>query len=87
MRRTRTLWAGVFLLYFSLITIPAARAYVDPGTGSYVFQVVIGALLGAAVAVKVFWHRLVGFVTRKPAGAKSSGPEGPEVAPGPPDPE
>ena len=54
------LWFGAFFIYFFAITIPNAHAYLDPGTGSYVFQVVAGALLGAAVAVKVFWSRLVG---------------------------
>ncbi len=42
-----------------------AIAYVDPGTGSYIFQVLIGALLGAAVAVKMFWKRIWGFLTRR----------------------
>jgi len=72
--RTRTVWAAVFFLYFFLITIPAAHAYVDPGTGSYVFQVLVGVFLGTAVAVKLWWKKLWGFVTRKrstEAAAKS----------------
>jgi hypothetical protein len=59
------LWFGAFFIYFFAITIPNAHAYLDPGTGSYVFQVVAGALLGAAVALKVFWSRLWGFFTRR----------------------
>src|SRR2546428_9502732 len=51
------LWAAVLFSYFFLVAIPSAHAYVDPGTGSYVFQVVIGAVLGAAVAVRVLWTR------------------------------
>jgi hypothetical protein len=50
---------------FLVIMAPAAHAYIDPGTGSYVFQVVVGALLGAAVAVKLFWRRIWDFVTRR----------------------
>jgi hypothetical protein len=67
MKRSRLhfLWFGLFFTYFFAITIPNAHAYLDPGTGSYVFQVVAGALLGAAVAVKVFWSRIWGFVTRR----------------------
>jgi hypothetical protein len=41
-------------------------AYVDPGTGSFVFQMVIGALLAVGVAVKVWWKKIVAFVTRRP---------------------
>jgi len=40
-------------------------AYLDPGTGSYIFQVVVAAFLAATVAVKVFWRRVWGFVTRR----------------------
>ena len=67
--RSRAVWGLVFILYFSLITVPNAHAYVDPGTGSYIFQVLIGVFLGAAVAVKVFWRRLWLFVTRRPKSA------------------
>ncbi len=45
-------------------------AYIDPQSGSYIFQVVVGALLGAGVAIKVFWRRIVNFVTRKNSPSK-----------------
>ncbi len=32
-------------------------AYLDPGTGSLIIQMLIGALVGGAVAAKVFWKR------------------------------
>ena len=59
------MWIAAFLVYFLVATAPAAHAYIDPGAGSYVFQVVVGALLGAAVAIKVFWRRIWGFLTRR----------------------
>ena len=71
MRQTRfpVLWFTLVVGGFWLLVLPVAGAYVDPGTGSYVFQVIIGVFLGAAVAVKVFWRRIWGFVTRKPANS------------------
>ncbi len=33
-------------------------AYIDPGTGSFLFQAAIGALLAAGMSVKVFWRRI-----------------------------
>ena len=63
--RSNTVLAIAIVLYVSAIAIPAAFAYIDPGTGSYIFQVVVGALLAAALAVKVFWRRIWGFVTGK----------------------
>jgi hypothetical protein len=65
--RTRALWGAVFFLYFSMVTVPAAHAYVDPGTGSYIFQVLIGVFLGMAVALKLWWRKLWGFIARRPS--------------------
>jgi len=35
-----------------------AYAYLDPGTGSYVFQVLLAMLLGAFFTIKAYWQRL-----------------------------
>ena len=35
-----------------------AQAYLDPGTGSILLQVVIGGVAGLGVVVKLYWHRL-----------------------------
>jgi hypothetical protein len=33
-------------------------AYLDPGTGSYLFQILIAGLVGGLFAVKIFWARI-----------------------------
>ncbi len=33
-------------------------AYIDPGSGSFLFQATIGVALAAGMSVKVFWRRL-----------------------------
>ena len=45
-------------LYYHGLTVPA---YIDPGTGSLMIQVLIGVLAGSAVAVKIYWTRVKGF--------------------------
>jgi len=45
----------LILLFWS---IQKAYAYIDPGTGSYIIQVMIGGLLGAAFALKVYWKKV-----------------------------
>jgi hypothetical protein len=35
-----------------------AYAYLDPGTGSYIFQLAIAAFVGTLFAVKLFWHKI-----------------------------
>ena len=52
-------------LAFSFVTLPGANAYVDPGTGSFVFQAIVGGILAVGLAVKMFWRRIVAFVTRR----------------------
>jgi hypothetical protein len=63
--KSRVAMAALFFVGFSLLWIPVANAYIDPGTGSFVFQTAIGVLLAAGIAIKVFWKRIVRFVTRK----------------------
>ena len=48
----------IISLALFLLTIRPAHAYLDPGTGSYVFQVAIAVTLGAAFTVKAFWERI-----------------------------
>lgn len=38
-----------------------AYAYIDPGTGSYFFQILIASLLGAGYAIKIYWQKLKAF--------------------------
>ena len=52
--------AGMLLL----ISTRDAFAYIDPGTGSFILQLVIASLLGAAFAVKTFWKNIKGFFSK-----------------------
>jgi len=35
-----------------------ADAYLDPGTGSYVIQLIIAGFLGGIFALKIFWKQI-----------------------------
>ena len=37
------------------------RAYLDPGTGSYIVQLILAGLLGGVFAAKVFWKEIKAF--------------------------
>ncbi|MHC1739544.1 MAG: hypothetical protein AB9897_00360 [Anaerolineaceae bacterium] len=39
--------------------------YIDPGTGSVLFQVLIAGALGAGVIIKIFWKKIVGLFSKK----------------------
>lgn len=39
--------------------LPAVlHGYIDPGSGSYLVQVIVAALLGGLFAIKLFWNRI-----------------------------
>ncbi|MCK4351646.1 MAG: hypothetical protein KAX13_12340 [Candidatus Krumholzibacteria bacterium] len=47
-----------------------AHAYVDPGTGSYLLQILIAGILGAAFALKLYWTRIKSFLSGSLSGRK-----------------
>lgn len=48
-----------------LVCVDDACAYLDPGTGSMVFQAAIGVLLGAVATGKLWWSKVRGIFSRK----------------------
>lgn len=62
--RTRRVSLGVLTLYLCLFAAPPGFAYMDPGSGSYLFQLLIAFFLGAGLAMKAFWGRIKAFFRR-----------------------
>ena len=56
---------GILAAAAPAIAAPRTLAYLDPGTGSYLFQVVVGTVLGVAVSIKLMWRRAWARVTRR----------------------
>jgi len=48
------------LFYF--VSTKNAYAYLDPGTGSYLIQIIAAALLGALFSLRIFWSRKKNFL-------------------------
>ena len=57
--RSRLFYVTVFGLAAMFLVIPVANAYIDPGSGSFIFQALVGGLLAVALVVKGFWRRIV----------------------------
>jgi len=53
----------VFLI--ALVFSTPAHAYLDPGTGSMIFQAIIAVFLGAAATGKLWWSKVKGLFSRK----------------------
>lgn len=41
-----------------LMVFTDAFAYLDPGTGSMLLQVILGGIAAVGVAIKLYWHKL-----------------------------
>ena len=54
----------VLLFTFLFLSLFEARAYayLDPGSGSYLFQIMVARLVGAAFAIKTYWIKIKNFV-------------------------
>jgi len=52
-----------------LLVAGPAFAYLDPGTGSMLLQVILGGVAAVAVALKLFWYKIRAAIgLGKPAG-------------------
>lgn len=60
--------AAKHIVFFSFLVIilfpPKAEAYLDPGTGSYVIQMLAAGLFGGLFIVKTWWREIKHFVSR-----------------------
>ena len=48
----------VFITILLLLMFTDAIAYLDPGTGSMLLQVILGGVAAVGVALKLYWHKL-----------------------------
>jgi len=48
----------VFVTVLLLLTVTKAEAYLDPGTGSMLLQVILGGFAAVGVVIKLYWHKL-----------------------------
>ena len=65
------------LIVVSCLLPTTAQAYIDPGTGSYVVQAVVAAAMGGMVAIKMYWQRIKGFLSRAGSSTNAGDAAGP----------
>jgi hypothetical protein len=52
-----------YLVSISAVIIPLYlisphKAYLDPGTGSIIIQLLIGVIVGGLVSIRIFWSKI-----------------------------
>ena len=53
------------LSHFFQIIFTGGLAYLDPGSGSFILQILIATLVGGMFIVKTYWQRILGFFRKK----------------------
>lgn len=48
----------IFTTILFMLMFTDAVAYLDPGTGSMLLQVILGGVAAVGVALKLFWHKI-----------------------------
>jgi hypothetical protein len=64
-------------------TMTTVLAYLDPGSGSMILQIIAGGLAAVAVTAKLYWNRILKFLRiRKdePEAGKSDATQGTDTA-------
>jgi hypothetical protein len=52
----------------------ALLAYLDPGSGSFILQLLVAGILGGLVALRMYWGKIKARFTRKPEDAPEDKP-------------
>jgi hypothetical protein len=55
---------SVFVIIRSTAPLFRGEPYLDPGSGSFLIQVLIATLLGGAFILRSYWGKLLGFFRR-----------------------
>ena len=64
----------LFTLIFVFQSRPA-EAYLDPGSGSFLFQIIVGGVLSALFAIKLYFRKIKSFFSKKNSPEKNEEPK------------
>lgn len=57
-RHQRDEFMRIIITVLLLLFFTDTEAYLDPGTGSMLLQVILGGVAAVGVAIKLYWHKL-----------------------------
>jgi hypothetical protein len=56
----------IAFLLLGLFLLPlCGYGYIDPGTGSYIIQLIIAAFIGISLSLRIFWKRIKALFSKK----------------------
>lgn len=60
-----------FAAFISRLPLLREQAYLDPGSGSFLLQLLLAGLVGVGFAIKMSWKKIKAFFNRSAADADS----------------
>ena len=67
--------ASMVVVAWAFLCAPPAHAYLDPGTGSFIFQILAASFLGAMATIKIWWSKVDTMFRGKPKPKPECKPE------------
>ncbi len=65
MNQRKVSYLLICTMLMSLFILPGrAYAYLDPGSGSYILQLLLAGLLAVSFTLKTFWRNFAGYLCR-----------------------
>jgi len=59
---------NIFFTLAAIFSFPGSeRAYLDPGSGSFILQLLIASLLGGIFVLKAYWKKVVSLFRKNPS--------------------
>jgi hypothetical protein len=62
----------LLVLCLQILLTSEAHAYLDPGTGSFIFQMIVAGVVGTAVTLKMYWRQFKAFLRRDRGAEETS---------------
>jgi len=63
MKETRRYYLPPTVVIAALMAFPStSHAYLDPGSGSYIIQILIAGFVAGSFAIKVYWRKIKAFL-------------------------
>ncbi|MCK4431043.1 MAG: hypothetical protein KAW19_07045 [Candidatus Aminicenantes bacterium] len=64
MNKTKRISRILLLFVVGIMAFPKCIfAYIDPGSGSYIIQMMIAVFIGISFAVRVYWKKIKAFLS------------------------
>ncbi|MBA7680534.1 hypothetical protein ES703_88851 [subsurface metagenome] len=54
-----------FIFIINIIFPGAVYCYIDPGTGSFIIQIIIAGVVGSLIVIKIFFKRVKDFFRKR----------------------